>query len=329
MIFIPIISIIYYYLINGSSPYEGFTLFKAYILISLSLILYITKCNLLSILSKLLNLLSFIIVLVLLLITIVPDLQIPITYFGEKYGILLLGDRQYNVDVTLKSIYFVTSPMLCISISYYTHLAIKKVGKERLKYSIITFINCLAMFVAGTRNNMLFSIVLPLFLIYFYSNRKVLIGAFLILFVFIFIGIYQYEINVMLSPEEESNGTKLQLLQDYRTIFNDPLNLYFGQGLGSYYNWSVRGSYFISELTYLDILRNFGLVLGIPILLLLLFPFFYGINLVGYNEKYLIWAYFFYLIMSISNPLFFSSLGMLILSIIMANLFIFKSKLSN
>lgn len=189
-----------------------------------------------------------------------------------------------------------------------------------------TIINCVAMFVAGTRNNMFVAILLPAFIYLVYSKHKFLIGVCILTIFFFIITIYYSELLIMLNPEEESNSTKLELWNDYKRIFSNSKNLYFGQGLGSYYNWSVRGSYFISELTYLEIIRNFGLVLGLPLIFLLLFPFIFGLIIRNFKQIYFVWAYFFYLIMSISNPLFFSSLGMLILSILLANLFLSITK---
>lgn len=320
MLFVPMISIAYYYIIDGSHPYEGFSLLKSYLLITISLIIYSIRENFIPILSSFLNIMSVMIIVIFIIVLIFPEWQLIIALYGERYGFLLLGDRQYSSDLTLKSIYFVASPMICIAISHYLYLYFSS-ARKRWKYLVFILINCLGMFLAGTRNNMVVSIVLPLVLLFNYSKFKRRI-ALLSLTAFISFVIYFFnEISIMLNPEEQSNETKLELLNDYFDIFNS-YDLLLGQGLGSYYNWSVRGEYFVSELTYLEVIRNYGLVLGTPVILLLLYPLIMSLWRVYYIEKYIYFAYFFYLLMSFSNPLFFSSLGMLFLSIIIGNLFL-------
>ena len=131
----------------------------------------------------------------------------------------------------------------------------------------------------------------------------------------------------LLSSDEESNMTKLSLLKDYDEIFSDPKVLLFGDGLGAYRNWDSNGRYyFTSELTYFEIFRYFGLFFGLIIIYYMFYPVFYSYTNRRYiKHKHIIIAYFLYLIMSFTNPLFFSSLGMLIFSIIIANIFIYKN----
>lgn len=324
MILIPLVSIAYYFITNGSQPYEGFALFKAYILISFACILYITRINLFPALCKALTVLAILIILVYIIVSIYPVSYFPIAYLGKDYGILLMGDREYSADLTLPSIFFVTSPMLAISIAYYVGRVLDSTKGKKLLYIIILLINCLGMFFAGTRNNMAVAIFLPITIIFLNSKRKALIGSFFIgCIVFFSVG-YINEIQILLSPQEVSNEAKLGFVKDYFEIFKNPVDLIFGQGLGAYHFWSAsRGYFYITELTYLEIIRNFGLIMGMIMMMLLLFPVMYAYFVrKSFTEKHIIVGYFFYLIMCISNPLFFSSLGMLILSIIIANIFL-------
>ena len=190
-------------------------------------------------------------------------------------------------------------------------------------------INIFAMFIAGTRNNMLMSILLPLILFMIYSKNRKLVFTFLI----ISLSLSMYFLNDILkdltSKDEISNQTKLSLLDDYKEIFSDTKVLVFGQGLGSYTEWKSNGRfYFTSELTYFEILRYFGVFFGLIIIYFMFYPVIYGYNNRKYTiQKHIIIAYFLYLIMSFTNPLFFSSLGMLIFSIVISNIFIEKKYL--
>jgi hypothetical protein len=111
-------------------------------------------------------------------------------------------------------------------------------------------------------------------------------------------------------------------MQDYVRIFSDPATLMFGQGLGTYYNWSARGPFYISELTYMEIIRNFGLFGGLLMLGLISLPLAHAVFMpASRRDQILALAYFLYLVMSASNPLFFSSTGILILAALVANIF--------
>jgi hypothetical protein len=126
------------------------------------------------------------------------------------------------------------------------------------------------------------------------------------------------------SANEVSNSIKIGFLKDYIDIFSDFSNLLFGQGLGAYYFWESRGySFYITELTYLELIRNFGLFFGLFFISLLFFPFFYGR---GERNKPFLIGYAFYLFIAIFNPLIFSSVGLIFLAPLITNCFLDKSK---
>jgi hypothetical protein len=325
---VPIISISYYLIFDGSEPFGGFSLFKSFLFISLVLILFNKQINLIPSLSKILSILSFSIILVYLIILINPILFGLIYEFGLNYGIFHIGQRVYSSDLKIWSIFFVTSPMIIIAIAYYFDLAFKS---RKLRYYILLAINVFAMFIAGTRNNMLMSILLPFILFIIYSKNKKLVS--LMVFSSLLVGtIFLADVLTdLLSPEEESNQTKLSLLKDYEEIFSDPKVLLFGEGLGAYREWDSNGRfYFTSELTYFEIFRYFGLFFGLVVVYFMFYPIIYCYNNRKlFKENHIIISYFLYLIMSFTNPLFFSSLGMLIFAIILTNIFNYKYRFLN
>lgn len=322
MICIPLVSITFYFITNGNEPYEGFQLFKAYLFISFSLILYHLRINLINTLSIILTIMATLIICLYLIVLIDPSFFVPFYAFGTNTGIYSVSTREYSGDLKMLSAYFVMSPMLAISISHYVYLSINS-NENKLYYYVFAIINIVAMFLAGTRNNMLFSIVLPISLIIIYSKKRALIASAFMICSAIFVLYYFEYILIMLSPNEESNEIKIGLLYDYLEIFSDPIKLIFGQGLGSYHYWKLRGiELFISEQTYLEVFRNFGLFLGLIMIFLISYPIIYTyfINK-SFNMKHIVVGYITYLIMNATNPLLFSSGGMLILSIIIANIF--------
>ena len=193
-------------------------------------------------------------------------------------------------------------------------------------YGTLASLNLVAMVLAGTRNNMMAAIVLPLALAFLYAKRKGTVATVIATVTGIGAFVLSDQIGILLNPTEASNSTKLTSLGDYLTGFSDLTSLLFGKGLGAYQHWTGRGYYYITELTYLEIIRNFGLLLGGVMILLLLYPIVYAFMLRrSYNEKHIIIGYALYLLMCASNPNLFSSMGMLILSVIIANISLYNA----
>jgi hypothetical protein len=329
MISIPLLSIIIYLLVNGDQPFQGFILFKSYLFISFSIIIYTLRINLIPFLSRVLNFLALLIIFSYLLLIIAPDFMPAFILFGEKYGLLVVGDRDYSADLTLRFVFFVTSPMLVISIAYYAERFMTN-PLNKFKNSLFLFINICGMFLAGTRNNMLASILLPITIIFYLSKNKMKLLFYILFGLIIFIILYFNELKILVSSDEESNQLKIGFMKDYFELFKNPLILLFGQGLGSFHYWTGRGSFYITELTYLEIVRNFGLPLGLVMYTLMIFPIFSVLFFKRtYPNKSIIISYLFYLFMCLTNPLFFSSLGILILSIILSNIFLYKINNNN
>jgi len=320
---IPFFSICVYFLRDGSYPYEGFSLFKSYILILLTFVFYINKINFIKPLSQILTLLSLVIIFTYVFIFVQVDYYYDLYTWGNKYGLINIGEREYSGDLTYFSVFYVTSPMIIVSLAYYFDKFLKSSDNTKSFYLIIVIINFFGMILAGTRNNIIMAIFTPI-IIYFLIKRKGYLFKTLIIFsiFFLLLSISNY-LFIIFDPSEFSNNIKLNLIKDYINIFSDPLNLIFGQGLGSYYFWEAKSlNYFITELTYIEIIRNFGLILGLFMIYLMFYPLSFYFQEYMKSERSVKIAYFLYLIMAFTNPIYFSSLGIFILSIILANIFI-------
>ena len=134
----------------------------------------------------------------------------------------------------------------------------------------------------------------------------------------------------MLSFEEASNSTKIGLIDDYLNIFSNPINLAIGQGIGSSHYWISRGKIdYITELTYLEIFRSYGLFLGFIILLIIFYPVYILFYKKMSNEFSILISYFLYMVMAATNPIYFMSMGMLFFPIILSIIFLNHRKNSN
>lgn len=321
---VPVFSIALYWSVDGRPEFEGFQLLKGYVLISLAALLYMCRIDLLPALSAILAVLAGIIIGVFVVLLINPVLTAPLYLFGNATGILYLSDRDYGSGLVLSQIYFATSPMLAISIPYYFHLMKNAVthGRRALYFVLVTM-GIVAMFLAGTRNNMAVALLLPLVLHVFYAKNRALSILVIALLLIAVSMLFFDEIAVLLDPSEFSNNVKLGLLDDYRRIFEKPRSLLFGDGLGAYDYWQARGSVqYISELTYLEVVRNFGVFGGVVMLGLLVFPLVYAcFGGRAFHGRHIVLGYAFYLVMCASNPNLFSSMGILILAILVSNVF--------
>jgi len=178
------------------------------------------------------------------------------------------------------------------------------------------------MLLAGTRNNMFATVLLPLALWPLYT-RRVVFNALLSLFALVVVALpFAAILRSFFDSYEFANYIKLLLVRDYVDIFDDREILVFGQGLGAYQYWSALGrEFYTSELTYLEMIRNFGLIGAAAMMLMLLYPLAHAFTAAASRrERALAVAYFLYLAMCISNPNLFSSMGMLILAAIVANI---------
>jgi hypothetical protein len=320
MVGIPLASLAWYFLVDARAPFAGFQLYKAYVFISVAILLYMTRTDLMPFLAGALTLLALMILATALVVLLVPALKLPLYVFGNQFGIFSIDSRDYGSGLVLFQMYFVTSPMLALSVAYYFDRWRNEPG-HRVRHGLLTLTSLVALVVAGTRNNILGAVLVIAGVLVVHYRRKPLVIATLGVALIGGAAALSGQIGILLDPTEVSNSVKLALVRDYGRILGDPVTLLFGRGLGAYEHWS-RGDLFISELTYLEIVRNFGLIGGAIMIGLLIYPVVHGFILRRRSRSQsVLVGYSAYLLMCISNPNLFSSMGMLILGVILANLF--------
>jgi hypothetical protein len=154
-----------------------------------------------------------------------------------------------------------------------------------------------------------------------YSKKKVALTCSIILLLTVFVNVQWSTIQVMMSTEDASNAEKIQHFRDYTHILSDPKNLLLGQGLGASYNFTGSSSHTGTELTYMELFRNYGIVFAIP----MLFGLFYPLERLTRRRwkpvHFLYLSYAVYLYLCAANPLLVSSSGMLVLSVVLAQTF--------
>jgi hypothetical protein len=315
---LPLYSVCYYAVTNGDfAHFDGFQYLQSYAFFLLVIILTSTDIDLLRPLCITLTWLSGVIVLIAILaMTSSPETYLLLYELGAEFGVLALSERTYG-GATFLTIYYVTAPLLVVSVGYFSRLAVESRGYEQVRNVLLLALNVLGMFLAGTRNSIIFSIVVPLLVLVWYSKRKSLVSVGTVLVLISLATLNSEVILDMLDPGDVSNAPKLLHLRDYLDMLSDPIRLVLGYGLGSFFYSRGFGEYTsLTELTYFEFIRSFGLVLAMAYYMFLLFPLI-ALSLSRAKKEHALYlSYACYLLMSATNPFLVSSSGMLVISIV-------------
>lgn len=207
--------------------------------------------------------------------TIVPGEWIG--FFTER-NVALVSFREYS-GIPLPYIYFLASPLLILLLAYdYNYMTTKS-----MPIGISLFIlTTLALALSGTRAHILAAIFfIPVYQLLFSNTKNLLRAASLFAIIaLIAIGLEEFR-SVMFaffSTAETSNSMKLSLLDGYVEIFSNPLYFLFGQGFNAH-EWSPALREMIAmedkasktELTYIELIRVFGIFITILLLTVIAF----------------------------------------------------------
>ncbi|WP_426408248.1 O-antigen ligase family protein [Bradyrhizobium ganzhouense] len=319
---IPLLSVVWYFVIDGTQPFEGFQLLKGYVLVSIALVLFLNRCDSIPLLCAALTSSAVLSVALFVYLEINPHAYDHLKQIADPTGVLILDKRKFGPQLELLQVYLASSPMLVVSAAYYFHRGMTESDRRwmRVCWSLVA-LNLAGLIVGGTRNNILGALILPFLLWPLYQRqplRSALVSVGLLaLCVLPALG----TLRALFDMNEPSNHIKLELLHDYLKIFsNDPVTLLLGQGLGAYQYWGAKGgSSYISELTYLELVRNFGLIGAVAMMTLLLAPISLAFATGSQRQRALVLSYGLYLVACATNPNLFSSMGILILSILLAS----------
>lgn len=258
------------------------------------------------------------VILALFLISIVVPPQIfgAIVLFGRQKTLFLLGQREY-AGVHFPTMYYVTSPLLVFCLAYYLEKASIRADR-RTVYLIV--ISVVALFLSGTRNNILISLLIPAYYALFSARGRVVLALAIPAIILVAASV----LRSMFDPQDVSNAAKIAYLADYSAILTVPINFLIGQGLGARFFATGLGEIVsITELSYFEMVRTYGVIIGIVFFLYLTYPL---ILLARTRDPkyYMTVGFAAYLVESYSNPYLLSSNGMLVLGLVTA--FAFQRK---
>ena len=189
---------------------------------------------------------------------------------------------------------------------------------KRTFFSVLATLILLHMFViSGTRSSVMLPVLMLGVLIFIYCRNgrwiRYIIYPGTILFCIAFFALL---LMLLMEKSEASNLVKYAHLISYKELFDaHPQYLLLGQGPGTeFYSEGFRRMTLKTEWTYLELLRNYG-ILCIPILYVILRPVYKLVKMAREHDSALAiaMAYLIYLVIAGTNPLLLSSTGMLVL----------------
>lgn len=235
-------------------------------------------------------------------------------YISAHDNFIMIGKRNYY-GLNVYQVFYKTSPMcvFLLGISLCVFLETKK--KKFLLHSIIF---ALCLFCSGTRANWLagFMIIVFIYLFYSYFSKKRMLFFTIFTCLGIFISIWV--IIFLLTTSETSTNIKQGHLLSYMELFNSNYlkTLFLGFGPGRiFYTSGFGGEYSMTELSFFDLIKNFGCFGTLLISICLLYPMLnlYNNNSLSKLAKFSIAiSYIAYLFDAGTNPLLISSTGFMV-----------------
>lgn len=238
----------------------------------------------------------------------VPVLSLVVLENKKLNTIFMMAEHKKFLWWWFSSVFHMASPLLIIQVAlkFYSFLQTKKI-KEFLK----TAFYFIAMFFTATRANV-FAEILVIGLIYlyylFYKKKKIYSATFLclIFIAFAFIGTF-----LLLTVKNSSSNMKDMHMVSYNVLFSEnPSYILLGQGPGAWlYDFGWKKLCTNTELSYMELIRMFGLVFTIAIMCLYAYPFLHFMKKPNFFSFSISIAYLAYFFIAGTNPLLIGPTG--------------------
>ena len=240
-----------------------------------------------------------------------PQIESILYAFSSLHNNTFLMSHRTFLGVSFVSFFYKSIPVVIIPASYYLDDIINN-GNSSLKNIVITVVFLFSLFCAGNRT-MIGIVFIIIFFISYNRISKWSLFKPLILAVLL-CGVY-VGVKSITEKGEESNDIKYAHIVSYIDFFSKNWYLMlFGTGAGSlFFSKGVGEMTGVTEWTYLEILRLYGVVGFFFIMLFFLYPlihYYTKLNEISHWKAFSM-GYIFYLIVCASNPYLISSTGFL------------------
>jgi hypothetical protein len=297
---------------------------KAFLFLSLLLVVWNSKISLDLITSRLSVLIGIITVSLVTLSKITPVFfQLIYAFTLDKQNALITEERdQFGIGVG--QFYYLSCPLMLFGLGYFFNKWL--IGSRHKKWSLfLAFFLFASLVFSGARANLIaaLTVVAGLSLWRIVSSRGLLIaGAIATIALLPIAYLVAKSTQNLLNPSEASNQVKIGHYQSYLQHFGDnPIYLIAGQGEGTgFYSKGFNDYTYVTELSFLELTRQFGLPVMLFFAALLLTPMIILFRSTSPESRdgYLAIPYAGYLLVCASNPLLVSSTGMLVIVMVWA-----------
>lgn len=254
-----------------------------------------------------------------IIFTSLPDSATLIyQYFMSNEAVIMVSKRTF-LGINFQSVYYRSSSCVTLSIPA-ALIAYFKTHKKKYFFQSIMLISIL--FISATRANMLSALliiagILLFYILYYKKNQVLFVALFVICAFSAFILIFA----LLTENDPSSMGVKAGHQKGYIELFmNSPLKYFLiGGGPGEYfYSYGFQRFASYTELSYYDLIKNYGLIFTLTLLCLMIIPIFQisnNRNMDKLTKISFIIGYFAYLFIAGTNPLLISSNGFIIFSL--------------
>ena len=229
---------------------------------------------------------------------------------SKEHQFIRMGNREF-LGYEVMGVMLRAAPLMFFSLIYSMY---SYEGKLKILFIALGLASFL---VAGSRTPPLLAIAL--FLLYL-KDKKIGGGFFNAIFVFAaIIAVFFLIYKLAADTGEASNELKYSNMSSYVADISEPSHFLFGAGIGSLF-WAAGDGKYLSytELTYFDIYRMLGVIVGtLYIIFVIYMPFyitFFSKKATKILKRYAL-GYLAYMVLVGTNPFLFNSTGMLVLAL--------------
>lgn len=304
-------------LLRGRYPAEGvrFSTIEMFLMLFLIVVITSEEIDLVSVIARECILVALITIGITIAALVSPVLYGGIYEFTAAKQTAYLSLSTDRILGGVGSFYYKTSATMILPLAYSLHRVYTQRG-GRATHLILTLLYTSALVFSGARANVLGAgAILALFTIWKIRQRAGWWTALPVALVIFGITSVLY-LPKALNPTEASNSVKLEHWNSYLAEFEaHPSYLLIGEGADTeFYSSGFEEKTTITELTYMELLRNFGIPVAMLLIAGLLWPLVWlaGGRARAAGISYLGVPYGVYLLMSASNPLLLNTTGMLV-----------------
>lgn len=294
---------------------------KAFLFITLLFVIYSEAIALDQITARASVLIALATIVVVILSKQAPALATGIYVFATSKDLAVINEARDQFGIGIGQFFYDTSPIMLFGLALFLHRSLFR-GKHRTWNVGFSALMLVALVFSGSRGNFIAAALVVAGLTTMRLTKSIGVMPTAVVASVLLLAPFLMFVQKLLNPGETSNEIKLAHYQSYATLFSEhPSYLILGQGEGTrFYTTGFRDYTYVTELTYLELVRQFGIPITLILLGILIAPLILLLRARTHREEdgYVVVGYIGYLLVSATNPLLISSTGMLVVVMVWA-----------